>query len=54
MSRFYRVIWVRDDRNTRGIMADGPLTHAEACTIVSKITVYPWRRIMLEEIVGTP
>jgi hypothetical protein len=49
-TRTYRVIWVRDDKHTRGVMAPGPFTHAEAVTVLSKITKYPWRRVLLEEI----
>ncbi len=48
--RRYRVIWVRDDRRTRGVLAPGPFTHAEAVTVLSKVTKYPWRRVMVEEI----
>lgn len=28
-----------------------PMTHKEACTFLSKLTKYPWRRNMLEEVV---
>lgn len=49
-TRRYRVIWVRDDRGTRGVLAPGPFTHQEACTVLGKVTKYPWRRELLEEI----
>ena len=49
--RFYRVIWVRDDKKTTGVHCLGPLTHKEACSVLSKLTSYPWRRDLLEEIV---
>ena len=29
-----------------------PMTHKEACTFLSKLTKYPWRRNMLEEVVA--
>jgi hypothetical protein len=48
--RLYRIVWVSDAKGTRGIMADGPLTHDEACTVLSKITVRPERRVLLEEL----
>jgi hypothetical protein len=48
--RQYRVIWVRDDRGTSGVLVPGPFTHAEAVTVLSKVTKYPWRRTLLEEI----
>ena len=28
-----------------------PMTHKEACTFLSKLAKYPWRRNMLEEVV---
>jgi hypothetical protein len=43
-------VWKRDDRRTSGVLAPGPFTHAEAVTVLSKITKYPWRRVLLEEI----
>jgi hypothetical protein len=52
--RLYRVIWVRDDKGTRGVLAPGPFTHREAVTVMSKITKYPWRRVLVEEIQNNP
>lgn len=49
MQRMYNVIWVRDDKCTRGQLNATPMTHSEACTFKSKHTDYPWRRLMLEE-----
>lgn len=46
--RKYNVIWVRDDKGTRGQFNATPITHAEACTFKAKLTAYPWRRILLE------
>ncbi len=48
--RQYRVIWIRDDKNTRGVIAPGPFTHQEACTVLTKVTPRAWRRDLLEEI----
>ena len=48
--RLYRILWIRDDKKTRGVLFPGPLTHKEACTCLSKTTRYPWRREQLEEI----
>ncbi len=28
-----------------------PMTHKEACTFLSKLTKYPWRRNILEDVV---
>ncbi len=50
--RLYRVVWIRDDKGTRGVLFPGPLTHREAMTVVRKTTKYPWRRLMIEEIHG--
>lgn len=30
--------------------ATRPMTHKQACTFMSKLTNYPWRRVMLEEV----
>lgn len=49
-SRRYRVIWVRDDRGTRGVMAPGPFTHGEAVNVLHKIMKHKWRRVLLEQI----
>lgn len=46
--KYYRVIWLTN--KAKGIFCHGPLTHSEACIIFSKITKYPWRKEMLEEI----
>jgi hypothetical protein len=51
MNRRYRVVWVRDDKGTRGVHCHGPFTHEEACTILRKLAPQPWRRDMVEEIV---
>lgn len=48
--RMYNVIWVCDDKGTRGQLNATPMTHREACTFKSKMTAYPWRRVMLEEV----
>lgn len=48
--RMYRVVWIRDDNKTRGVLFPGPLTHREACVALGKVTPHPWRRDMLEEI----
>lgn len=48
--RRYRVIWVRDDKGTSGVIAPGPFTHKEAVTVLSKVTKRPWRRDLLQEI----
>jgi hypothetical protein len=53
--RCYRVMWVRDDKGRRGTVADGPLTHREAVTILSKLVPATERshrhvRYALEEI----
>lgn len=50
MQRYYNVIWVRDDKGTRDQLNATPMTHSEACTFKSKLTDYPWRRILLEEV----
>ena len=48
--KMYNVIWIRDDKGTRGQLNATPMTHKEACAFKSKMTDYSWRRILLEEI----
>ena len=48
--RMYNVLWIRDDKGTRGQLNATPMTHRAACTFKSKMTAYPWRRVMLEEV----
>lgn len=48
--RLYNVIWIRDDNGARGQLNATPMTHREACTFKSKIAVYHWRRVVLEEV----
>lgn len=48
--RMYRIDWIRDDNNTRGVAFPGPLTHREAEMCASKTTKYPWRRLLFVEI----
>jgi len=47
--RRYRVIWKRDDKGTRGVLAPGPFTHREAVAVLRKQRPQPWRRDLLEE-----
>lgn len=50
-TRFYRVIWKRADKKTRGVFCPGPFTHDEACIVLSKVRGnYSWREDLLEEI----
>ena len=48
--RLYRVVGVRDDNGTRVVHCPGPFTHDEACEALSRFTVRPERRIMVEPI----
>lgn len=58
MSRLYNVVAVIE---CPGMVNHGkkaylshisrPMTHKEACTFLSKLTNYSWRRNMLEEVV---
>ena len=46
--RLYNVIWKRDDTGACGQHNATPLTHGQACALLSKLTTYPWRRDLLE------
>ncbi|MHB8387672.1 MAG: hypothetical protein ACYDDA_13730 [Acidiferrobacteraceae bacterium] len=46
----WRVVWVSDDKQTGGVLCPGPFTHDEACEALSRFTVRPERRILVEPI----
>lgn len=46
----YRLVWVRDDKGTRGVLCPGPFTLEQAQTVLRKLTDYSWRRILVEAI----
>lgn len=47
--RRYHVIVINERTGKKVYMTATPVTHAEGCTILSKITDYKWRRKQLEE-----
>lgn len=58
MERMYNVVAIIEDRcmvnfGKKSYLSDEskPMTHKEACTFKSKLTSYPWRRVLLEEVV---
>lgn len=58
MTRLYNVVAVIEyprmvNHGKKVYLSDvsRPMTHKEACTFLSKLTKYPWRRNMLEEVV---
>lgn len=58
MARLYNVVAIiecprRANYGKKVYLSDvsRPMTHKEACTFLSKLTKYPWRRNMLEEVV---
>lgn len=60
MTRLYNVVAVIEcqsmiNHGKKVYLSDisRPMTHKEACTFLSKLTKYPWRRNMLEEVVGS-
>lgn len=54
--RMYHVVVFRCDPRTgeqkgeQERMTATPVTHEQGCTILSKLTRYPWRREQLEEV----
>lgn len=58
MTRLYNVVAVIEyprmvNHGKKVYLSDvsGQMTHSEACAFMSKLTKYPWRRNMLEEVV---
>jgi hypothetical protein len=50
VSRLYHVVVIRERDGQVTRMTATPVTHAEGCTIMRKITRYPWRRVQLAEV----
>ena len=48
--RRYHVNVVRDSTGEKTYMTRTPVTHHEGCVLLSKLTDYPWRRKLLEEV----
>nr|WP_256836304.1 hypothetical protein [Pseudomonas oleovorans] len=48
--RRYHVTVVRDSTGEKTYMTRTPVTHSEGCVLLSKLTDYPWRRKLLEEV----
>ena len=48
-TRMYHVIVINERTGRKVYMTATPVTHKEGCTILSKLTRYPWRREQLEE-----
>ena len=58
MERMYNVVAIIEERRManfgkKSCLSDEtkPMSHKEACTFKSKLTSYPWRRVLLEEVV---
>ena len=57
MERMYNVVGIVEcpkmaNHGEKFCLSDAtrPMTHKQACTFMSKLTNYPWRRVMLEEV----
>lgn len=50
MDRKYHIVAIVDKTGKKVYFTGYPMPHAECCTMLSKITRYPWRRLMLEEV----
>jgi hypothetical protein len=50
MERMYNVVVINEKTGQKVVMTAYPCTHKEGCTILSKLTDYPWRRKQLEEV----
>jgi len=49
--KLYRIIGINTRTGARIDMGlNAPMTHDHACTILGKLTRYPWRRLMLEQL----
>lgn len=48
--RKYNVVVVNIKTGRKVVMTSSPVTHDEACTMLSKMTKYPWRKETVEEV----
>lgn len=48
--RLFHVVVVNNQTGRKVYMTATPVTHAEGCTLLSKLTKYSWRRELLEEV----
>jgi hypothetical protein len=48
--RKYHVVVLNNKTGNKAYMTVKPVTHKEGCTILGKLTKYPWRREQLEEV----
>jgi len=48
-ARLYHVIVINNKTGQKVRMSASPMTHDEACTVLSKMTKYSWRTEKLEE-----
>ena len=49
MIRKYHIVAVNDKASIRVQMTGYPMPHADCMVMISKITRYPWRRLILVE-----
>lgn len=47
--RLYHIIAINERTGRRVTMTGYPMNHHDCCTMMRKITRYPWRRLLLEE-----
>lgn len=48
--RLYHIVAISDKSGHKTYMTSSPLTHDEACTMLSKFTKYTGRSLRLEEL----
>ena len=48
--RKYNVVVINRKTGLKVVMTSEPVTHVEGCVLLSKLTKYPWRLEMLEEV----
>lgn len=46
----YHVVVINEKTGKKVYMTSSPVPHKEGCTILTKLTKYPWRREQLEEV----
>ena len=50
MTRLYRIVVINERTGQRCESGFAPDTHAACCVLMRKMTAFPWRRLVLEEV----
>lgn len=53
-ARLYNIVAINEKHGWKEYMTAFPMSHADCCVMLGKISKHPARRIQLEEVVSVP